>query len=367
MRPTVSAVILLCLLGSVSFAQTARHPFSYEDLVALHDAAAVAVSPDGKIVLYRVTSGAAKGKDNVEWHLIPVAGGTSRQLSLPENYMPKGFTADGKALYGLLEVNKRMQLATLPLAEPNTPAAAAATPVPLTGLPRGSQSALHLTRWPPLSPSSPTRACLTPGRRAHGDRELHRPAFTLSMRMVGRRMVVSHIEGCRRRRDRLVAGRHLHRRTFADARRSAFTTFIPTSMCAQRRTTRHIATLDNAGSNIGWIDGGKEIVFLSTTTQVLTPDHVWTVPAAGGTPQDRTPNLPASAIHLYVDPKGNAWVMSRAACRRDRQFQQQRARNHIQMAERDDRYGVVTPQIASAPDIRVLTVADPQHAQMWPS
>src|SRR5581483_10383989 len=76
----------------------------------------------------------------------------------------------------------------------------------------------------------------------------------------------------------------------------------------QASGSRHIASIDNAASNIGWINDGKELVFLSTTSPVLTPDHVWTVSAAGGTPQDRTPTLPGSAIHLVMDPHQNAWV-----------------------------------------------------------
>ncbi len=73
---------------------------------------------------------------------MPTAGGEARSLSIPEKFNPAGFTRDGTALYGTYEVNKHPQLATLQLASPNTPAAAAAMPVPLTAIPRGIHSAL---------------------------------------------------------------------------------------------------------------------------------------------------------------------------------------------------------------------------------
>ena len=65
---------------------------------------------------------------------------------------------------------------------------------------------------------------------------------------------------------------------------------------------RHVATIDNAASGIGWINGGKDLAFLSTTSHVLTADHVWTVAAAGGTPVDRTPRLKAARCSCRWTP-----------------------------------------------------------------
>ena len=126
----------------LAIAQNAHHPITFDDAATLRHADAIAVSPDGKTLLYRVTFGGPKGPDNTEWDLMPVSGGESRHLAIPEKFNPAGFTRDGAALYGTYEVNKLGQLATLPLASPNTPAAAAATPVPLTALPKGIHSAL---------------------------------------------------------------------------------------------------------------------------------------------------------------------------------------------------------------------------------
>src|SRR5579859_1088427 len=138
-RPAFAFILLLSIPAQ---SQTSRHAFTFDDAASLHSAAAVAVSPDGKTVLYEVRYGGHKGPTNTEWNLIASSGGDSRHLNLPEKFKPSGFTRDGTALYGLAEVNKMQQLATLPLAPPNTPAAAAATPVPLTGLPKGIHSAL---------------------------------------------------------------------------------------------------------------------------------------------------------------------------------------------------------------------------------
>ena len=139
MRNVVVSV-LLCLFSTCGFAQESRHPFTFDDLVKLREAAPVAVSPDGKSILYRVHFGAQKGMINTEWNLIAPTGGDSRHLSIPEKFQPRGFTRDGSALYGTYNVGKATQLATLALAPAYTPAAAAATPVPLTGLPRGNHS-----------------------------------------------------------------------------------------------------------------------------------------------------------------------------------------------------------------------------------
>ena len=140
MRDLVLAAVLLCAVPLASTAQSTRHPFTFDDAKIIHSVRAVAVSPDGKSVLYQVTFGGSKGPDNTEWELIPATGGEARYLTIPEKFQPAGFTRDG-SVFGTYEVNKMAQLATLALPPANTPAAAAATPVPLTALPRGVHSA----------------------------------------------------------------------------------------------------------------------------------------------------------------------------------------------------------------------------------
>ena len=45
---------------------------------------------------------------------------------------------------------------------------------------------------------------------------------------------------------------------------------------------RHIVDIPNTVSGIAWADEGRALAFLSTKSQVLTPEHVWTAPATGG-------------------------------------------------------------------------------------
>lgn len=62
---------------------------------------------------------------------------------------------------------------------------------------------------------------------------------------------------------------------------------------------RRVATIDNAGANVAWTGNGRDLAFLSSSTDVMTPDHLWTVPAADGKPADRTPNLEDSVTGLF--------------------------------------------------------------------
>src|ERR1700757_5115382 len=112
-----TSFLLAAVAGS---SQTSKHPFTVDDAATLQHAFSIAVAPDGTTVLYRVTFGSSKGPDTEQWETVPVSGGEPRHLTLPEHFRPEGFTADGKALYGTLQVNKVAQLATMPLAAPNT-------------------------------------------------------------------------------------------------------------------------------------------------------------------------------------------------------------------------------------------------------
>ena len=61
-------------------------------------------------------------------------------------------------------------------------------------------------------------------------------------------------------------------------------------------------------NGLAWTGDGS-LAFLSTTTNVLTPDHVWTVPAQGGRSEDRMLDSKGSAISIAGDPHGNVWVL----------------------------------------------------------
>ena len=351
---------LLFVISIPAATQSTRHPFTFDDAATLRSATAVAVSPDGKSVLYRVRFGGTKGPDNTEWQLIPEAGGESRHLNLSEKFHPVGFTRDGSALYGVYEINKMAQLATLPLAPANTPAAAAATPVPLTALPRGIHS-------PVISPDGSHYAILADPRLPDPLAEVHTiiedpPS---SLYVIG-------ADGsgggwwCSTLKDiaeiawsgdgASIAARSQTEKIGFHSVRS----FI--DVCSATGS-RHVATIDYATNGIGWINGDKDLAFLSTTSPVLTPDHVWTVTAAGGTPVDRTPKLAGSAEQLSVDAKGNAWATVAHGVKSEIDaFQNDSLILTYQWPDGTVNNGPISPQIASAPQVQVFTVADPQHA-----
>ncbi len=360
MRRLRFACIFLLWFSITAAAQSTRHPFTFDDAAALHSAAAVAVSPDGKSVLYRVRFGGAKGPDNTEWHLIATAGGESRKLSVPDKFQPAGFTRDGAALYGTFEVNKMAQLATLALAAPNTAAAAAATPVPLTALPKGVHS-------PTISPDGTHYAILADPRLPDPLAEVHtvienEPA---SLYVIGTDGTGS-AWWCPTLKDvNDIAWS-------PDSASIAVLSLTPSigfheihsyfDVCSSSGS-RHVATVDNASSGIGWINRGKDLVFLSTTSSVLTPDHVWTVAASGGTPVDRTPKLEASAEQVSVDASGNAWVVVAHGVRSEvDSFQNNSLTTAFQWSDGTINNGPISPQIASAPQVQVFSVSDPQHA-----
>jgi dipeptidyl aminopeptidase/acylaminoacyl peptidase len=371
MRYFASLIFLLLAVLSLSWAQNTRHPFTFEDAAALRRATPTAVSPDGKSVLYAVRFGGAKGPDKTEWRLMPVAGGESRELKLPEKFHPTGFTADGSALYGTFQVDKYPQLATMALAVPNTPAAAAATPMPLTALPRGVHSAV-------ISPDGLHYALLADPRLPDPQADVHdviEPGQTSLYVVAGtpaREKVATlgtdeknGASWCPALHDIAeIAWSH-------DGSSIAVLSQTPKigfhyvksfiDVCSAGGA-RHIATIDNAAGGIGWINGDKDLVFLSTTTPVLTPEHVWTVPASGGTPVDRTPKLDATAEQLSVDVHGNTWVV---VARGVRSEVDSFKNNSLAMAYTwPDGIvrGPVTPQIASAPDVQLFSVGDPHHA-----
>ncbi len=276
MRNLLFSSLLLLAVSTVAGAQNTRHPFTFDDAANLRSAQAVAVSPDGKTVLYRVRSGASKGPDKNEWELIATTGGESRHLNVPETFQPTGFTRDGGALFGVYEVSKKGQLATLPLAPANSPAAAAATPVPFTALPRGIHSAV-------ISPDGSHYAVLADPRLPDPLADVHtvieaQPTSLYVVRADGSGgawwcPTLRDINEVAWSRDgaSLAVLSLTPKIGFHDVR-----SFL--DVCGADGP-RHVATIENAASGIGWINGGKDLAFLSTTSPVLTADHVWTVAA----------------------------------------------------------------------------------------
>ena len=358
MRNFILPSILLVTFATSGLAQSSRHPFGIDDAASLHSAFTVAVSPEGKNVLYRVRFGGAKGPDNVEWHLIAPTGGESRKLTIPDKFRPMGFTREG-SLFGTYEVNKQQQLATLAIAAPNTAEAAAATPVPLTSLPQGIHAAS-------ISPDGSHFAILADPRLPDPQADVH---VVIEAEPTSLYVVAADGSGgawwCPALHDVADVAWSQDGSSLAVMSTTPKIGFhyVKSFIDVCNATgARHVATIDNSVQGIGWINGGNDLVFLSTTTAVLTPEHVWTVPASGGTPVDRTPKLEGSALQVAVDARGNAWVEVAHGVRSEiDSFQNNSLATTYTWPDGTIDNGPISPRIASAPDVRVFTVADPQH------
>jgi dipeptidyl aminopeptidase/acylaminoacyl peptidase len=294
-------IILFTLLGvfetRCATAVPDKHPFGLDDYSALRRARALAVSPDGKTVLYEVSYDGEKGPAKHEWHLIGVSGENARKLELPESFEPAGFTKDGNALYGTYEVDKRGQLGIVPIV--------GGKPMQIIALPNGVHSTL-------ISPDGGKFALTADPRPADPLTEMRHVAENdvTSIYVAG----ANGSEGawwCPELQDvtdlawsadstQLAVVTQFQKIGHHDVRAFLWT--------CNSGGTHKVAEIPNSVSGIAWANGGKDLAFASTTTDVLTPDHLWTVPASGGTPQDQTPKLEGSISKVSSDPHGTVWV-----------------------------------------------------------
>jgi dipeptidyl aminopeptidase/acylaminoacyl peptidase len=358
MRKLGFGVTLWLVIPLVLLAQ--RHPFTADDAATLRHAQAVAVSPDGKTILYKVVFGGSKGPDQTEWKLIAPSGGATQNLTIPDKFKPSGFTGDGKALYGTHEVNKMPQLATFPLAPSGTPAAAAATPLPLTSLPRGIHSAM-------ISPDGKRYAIVADPRLPDPLADVH---TVIEAEPVSLYVISADGTGgawwCPTLKDVGAIAWSPDGASLAVQSQTPKIGFHDVSSSIDTCGTngvRHVTTIDNSTSGIGWINSGKDLVFLSTTSPVLTPDHVWTVSAGSGTPQDRTPTLRGSAMQLSVDTEGNTWVVVMHGVQAEIDaFKDNTLVPAYRWPAGTIDEPLVAPETSSAPVVRAFTVTDPQHA-----
>jgi dipeptidyl aminopeptidase/acylaminoacyl peptidase len=273
-----------------------KRPFGLDDIATLRMAQAVAVSPDGKTVLYVVRLDGQKGPGTREWHLVGTSGENDRKLDLPEPFKPAGFTRDGAALFGVYTVDGKAQLGIVPLD---------GQPTRLVVLPNGTGAAA-------LSPDGSRFAFVADPR----------PADPLAgVRQVVENDVSSlYVLGadgaaggwwCPDLRDVTDFAWSPDGSEIAAVTQSqkigAHEVSTGIAVCSPSGT-RKVAAIGNAVAGIAWANGGRDLAFASTTTDVLTPDHLWTVPATGGTPMDRTPAVDGSIVGVANDPRGTVWV-----------------------------------------------------------
>lgn len=294
------SILLPVLFASslaVSSAAQQKHPFGLDDYSALHNARAVAVSPDGKTILYEVSYDGDKGPTKHEWHLINYSGENDRKLEVPDSFQASDFTKDGEALWGSYEIDKKSQIGIIPIG--------GTKPTQIIALPNGIRRS-----W--ISPDGSRFAFIADSRPADHLAEVRHVAEN-DVNSV----YVSSGNGsqggwwCPELKDvadlawssdssQLAAVTQLQKIGHHDVRATIW-------ICSPAGA-RKVADIPNSVSGIAWTNGGKDLAFASTTTDVLTPDHLWTVAAAGGTPQDKTPDLTATIVGVYNDPRGSVWV-----------------------------------------------------------
>jgi dipeptidyl aminopeptidase/acylaminoacyl peptidase len=359
-RRVVCGVVLCATFISATVIAPARaaekHPFGVDDYSQLHSARPLDVSPDGTTVLYQVSHDGDKGSTKHEWHLIGHNGKNDRKLDLPENFMPigfmpSGFTKDEPALYGSLKADDNNQLAIVPLAK--------GALVQILALPRGINDAIIspdgtrfavLASPQPNDPLDDVRTVVESDQTSlyvvgvHGEngawwcpalKDITGIAWSSDGGKIGVLSQTQHIG-------------HHDVRSFVD---------VCTAGGAQR-----IAAIPNSAGGIAWTDAGRELAFASTTTSVLTPDHVWTVPAAGGSPLDRTPELNGTAATVKNDPHGTVWV----EMHRGVQVELDSYRDgKLKVAFRWPEGNVTDPAfspLSSSPQALAFAVSDPMHS-----
>ncbi|MGA8073547.1 MAG: S9 family peptidase [Candidatus Acidiferrales bacterium] len=349
-RVRCAAILAVAFCGGVRAAE--KHPFGIDDDSALRRARAVAVSPDGKMVLYDVSHAGVKGPRAHEWRLIDVSGGNSRKLELSEHFTPSGFTKEGDSLYGIEEIEKLGRLSIVPLA--------AGKPTITLSFPSGVHSAF-------ISPDGTRLAVLANPEAKDPLAEAHHVVedAQTSLYVVG----VHGEKGawwC-------PALNYIGDIAWSlDGREIAVVTATPKighhdlhsyiDVCSPSGA-RRISEIASATAGIAWVDGGRELAVASTTTAVLTPEHIFTAPASGGALTDRTADLAGSALTITSDVHGGVWVETHRGVITDvDSFRDDKLTPMFRWTEGAIAGPSVNTAFSSSPDVAAFTVGDPSHA-----
>ncbi|MEO8724594.1 MAG: S9 family peptidase [Acidobacteriaceae bacterium] len=357
------AIVIIGITSAAWGQEAGQHPFDAHDWARLRSAHAAAAAKDGEI-LYQVSFGGEKGPTHHEWWVIAADGSGAKKLDLPEDFKPQGFTHDGSSLYGFYKVNKQGQFAVFSL-EANGSSA----PAMLVMLPRGSGSAVP-------SPDGSRYAILADPRAPDAlaeVRDVIEPDETS--------LYVVNADGtggkwwCGNLKDisgGIPGGGGAAAIWSPDGSSLAVLSATPKIGFHYVRSTidvcnasgaRKVAEIGNSVSGLAWAEGGKEIAFLSTTGKVLTPDHVWTVAAAGGAPVDRTPKLDASAVQLAGDARGRIWVLvNRGVQSEVDQFASGALKTEYRWSAGTISGVPAFAEFAGGDDQLAFTVSDPEHA-----
>ena len=356
-KVTFVAALCVATIGLTVGTRVARgadkHSFNLDDYSALRRAHATAVSPDGKTILYQVIFDGSKGPEKYEWHLIAMSGDNDKKLEMPENFEPAGFTKDGASLYGTYEVEKMGQLAIVPLLP--------GKPTKIFALPSGIHSAL-------ISPDGERFAVLADPR--HKD-ELAEVRNVVANDETSLYLISANgADGawwCPALKDIAEVAWSPNASQLAVVSQTPklghheLHTYI--DVC-NSTGARRIADIPTGTSGIAWTRDGKELVFASTTTPVLTPDHLWTVAASGGAPVDRTPNLSGSIVTVAGDAHGNVWAeMHRGVMTETDKYHDGKTETVYRLPNGVVNGLPVTTGFSSSPEALSFSVGDSAHAE----
>ena len=251
----------------------AKAPFTAKDWASLHSAGVVAVAVDGTI-LYRVTHGGESGPSHTDWNTMSANGSNGQKLELPEGFSPAGFTHDGKGLFGGWKVNHERQFAIFPVKDGKL----AAAPATVVILPRGMESA---------SPSPDgKRFALTADPRQPNPldevRHVQEPEETSlyvvnadgtggawwcgDLKSIAGSVTVGGGDGAAAWS---TAGDSVA--VLSQLPRIGYHKVVTALDVCSAAGSRHVADIPNAVSGIAWANGGRDIAFLSSKSEVLTP------------------------------------------------------------------------------------------------
>lgn len=338
-------------LATISAAAADKHPFSADDYAALHFANAVAISPDGKSILYDVATLGSEGPLKHEWHLMEMTGENARKIDLPEKFHPSGFTKNGE-LFGSYPIEKAGQLAIVPLA--------AGQPTVIIALPNGMIAAL-------ISPDGSRFAVLSDPRAKHSLGGVHTVVENDETSVY-----VINIDGS-------GGGWWCPDLKFItdiawskDSSQLAVVTQTPKighhelhsfiNVCSASGS-HQIAEIPNGSAGVAWSPDQQQIFVASTSTPTLTPEHIWGIALNHGTPTDLTPRLDATAATVSSDAHGNVWVELHKGVRTEvDRFRDGRLEAAFRWPGGAVEGLPITTAFSSSPDALAFTVGDPDHA-----
>jgi len=357
-----SALVVLAVVSVA--AQGKQHPFTAKDWAGLHSAHAAAVSVSG-MILYSVSFGAEKGPTHTEWWTIGADGNNAKKLDVPDGFHPMGFTRDGQGLYGGWKVNDHQQFAVFALKDGKV----AAAPSTVVVLPRGVGSARSSPDGRRLAMTADPREPDALDSTRHVQESEETSLYVVNADGTGGSWWckdLKYISGT------LTVGGGASAATWsADSNSLAVLSQVPrighhevgsTIDVCTASGTRHVTDIANSVNGIAWANGGKDLAFLSTKSLVLTPEHVWTVPAAGGTAEDRTPDLNATAVELASDANGRVWVSVNRGVRSEvDEFRDGALKTAYRWPEGIVRGTPVGSEYADTGEQMAFTVSDPTH------